>query len=326
MERALSRIQALAQEEGSQGLEQVADSPRVHEALAEVLALGSGSSLAAVTAFRKAATLRVASVAELLGGAVRLKVAVDNGTSEIAADVRLSLEFDDRVMRFDRMEPDYESKRERVQLGNLRPGERKTVAFTFDPQICSRTFFNATAAYEDAAGKFQSVAMRTRAVEVVCPAFATTGEASTGMLKRLVGKELAQRDAKYFGFSEETNAQEMFTACKEAVGVHNMQFVRELVEERPYKAEAWFYGETKVTGDRVLVWTTVHGSDRVVQFTVASNNQAAITGLLAELGRQFAAGPSGIEVLTEESKKKAIAAQPSLLSKTQEGELGPDDS
>jgi len=212
---------------------------------------------------------------------------VDNNSSQLAADVRLSLDFDEKVLRLERMEPAFEQRRDRIHLGNLRPGERKTVAFYFDPQVCTRSFINATAGWEDALGEFHSASMRTRAAEVVCPAFSTVGQANTAMLRRLLQEELAFRDSKYFRMGAAASPHEVFEACKAAVLAQDVRLVKQFEVERPYRAEAWFYGETKVQSSPMVIWTSVFGQEKVAQFSVASNAQASITGLLAELGRRL---------------------------------------
>jgi hypothetical protein len=312
-------------------LAEAAGQPLVHEILRELLGLSAGATAASVAAYSSAEELRVASVVEMVGGMVRLKVAVDNNTRSLAADVRLSLDYDDKVLRLERSEPTYETKREKIMLGNIRPKERKTVAFYFDPQICTRSLINATVAYDDAAGRFRSAAMKTRPVEVVCPAFSTPRKASTAMLKRLLREELAFRDSKYFRFPAETPAPQVFEGCKQAVMAQDLQLVREFVNERPFEAEAWFYGETKATKSPMVVWTTVYGHERVTQFSVASSSSAAITGLLAELGRRLVEGRAGggvgapIQSFARSRAEQELGDRASLLSKSESGELESKD-
>jgi hypothetical protein len=326
MKLVLEQVQARGAELNVDRLEPLADDPAVKEAVRGLLAVSGGSSAEAVAKYAREASVRAASVVELVQGLVRLKVAVDNNGAEISADVRLSVEYDDKVLRFDHLEPSIEQRRDKVQLGNLRPGERKTVAFYFDPQICTRSFFNATVTWEDAKGAFHSTAMRTRAAEVVCPAFSTAKQANTAMMKRLLQHELPFRDSKYFRFPGETSAEQVFEACKQAVLAQDVRLVREFVTERPYRAEAWFYGETKVKQSPTVIWTAVFGSERVAQFSVASSAHAAITGLLAELGRRLVDSRAGggigapIETMRKAEAAAQIGDRPTLLSKTKSAE------
>jgi len=326
MKAALAQVQVRADELNADRLDAIGDDPGVKDVLRALLGIGAGSSREAVVNYGRENSVRAASVVELVQGMVRLKVAVDNNSGQIAADVRLSVEFDDKVLRLERLEPALEQKRDKVQLGNLRPGERKTVAFYFDPQICTRSFFNATVGWEDAGGAFHSTAMRTRAAEVVCPAFSSPRHANTAMLKRMLTEELSFRDSKYFRFPAQTSAEQVFQSCKEAILAQDIRLVKEFVTERPYRAEAWFFGETMIKHSPMVIWTAVFGHERVAQFSAASNAQASITGLLAELGRRLvdSRAGGGVGAPIENLAKAAAAAQvgdrATLLSKSTSAE------
>jgi len=331
MKSTLSQIQGRAEELNLDSLEKLSDDTAVAQALGALLAVSAGSSPEAVAKFARETSLRVASVVEHVEGLLRLKVAVDNNSSQLAADVRLSLDFDEKVLRLERMEPAFEQRRDRIHLGNLRPGERKTVAFYFDPQVCTRSFINATAGWEDALGEFHSASMRTRAAEVVCPAFSTVGQANTAMLRRLLQEELAFRDSKYFRMGAAASPHEVFEACKAAVLAQDVRLVKQFEVERPYRAEAWFYGETKVQSSPMVIWTSVFGQEKVAQFSAASNAQASITGLLAELGRRLQESKPGgkpgpaLEAMGKAQAAAQVGSRATLFSKTDQGEAKPKD-
>ncbi len=331
MKAALAQVQARADELNLESLEMLSDDPRVADALGALLAVSAGSSPEAVAKYARQTSLRVASVVEHLGGLVRLKVAVDNNSGQIAADVRLSLDFDEKVLRLERIEPAFEQRRDRIHLGNLRPGERKTVAFYFDPQVCTRSVINATAGWEDATGEFHSSSMRTRTAEVICPAFSTPQGANTAMLRRLLQEELAFRDSKYFRMAAAAAPHEVFEACKAAVLAQDLRLVKQFEVERPYHAEAWFYGETQAKGSPMVIWTSVFGQEKVAQFSVASNAQPSITGLLAELGRRLQeAKPGGkggpaLEAMGKAQAAAEVGTRATLMSKSKEGEAKPKD-
>jgi hypothetical protein len=151
------------------------------------------------------------------------------------------------------------------------------------------------------------------------------------MLRRFLQEELSFRDSKYFRFPVQTPQDQVFEACKRSVLVQDVQLVREFVAQLPYQAEAWFFGETKVGKAPMVIWTTVFGAERVVQFSVASNSQASITGLLAELGRRFVDSRAGggvgapIEALNK-SAANEVAARSTLFSKSESAENEPGES
>ena len=67
-----------------------------------------------------------------------------------------------------------------------------------------------------------------------------------------------------------------------------MKFVREFFDEKPnWLGEAWFYGETKVKGYKIVIRVTVREDSHTAEFFVASQEMEVITGLLAELGHSL---------------------------------------
>jgi hypothetical protein len=164
--------------------------------------------------------------------------------------------------------------------------------------------------------------MRTRPAEVACPAFSTPHAANTAMLKRLLKEELSFRDSKYFRFPEQTSPEQVFEACKLAILAQDVAIVKEIVTERPYRAEAWFYGLTSVRKSPMVIWTAVFGTERVAQFSAASNAQASITGLLAELGRRLVDSRAGggvgapIETMAKGAATAEVGDRATLLSKS----------
>ncbi len=132
--------------------------------------------------------------------------------------------------------------------------------------------------------------MRTRAVEVVCPAFSSPAGANTAMLRRLLREELIFRDEKYFQFPPTVSPAEVFEACKRAVNALDIRLVREFKSARPYQAEAWYYGETTVSKSQFVIWTIVFGKEGIAMVAASSNAVSSITGLLAELGRRVIEG------------------------------------
>ena len=70
----------------------------------------------------------VKSGIEFFGGYVRLKVAISNGMSFGAQEVRLTLNFDQMTLRLSHIDPAYPMDNSTVNLGTVPPGEKRTVA------------------------------------------------------------------------------------------------------------------------------------------------------------------------------------------------------
>ena len=222
-------------------------------------------------------------------GYVRLKLAVVNTTQALIADSAVGVEYDTEMLRMERVEP--ESLRltgDRVAIGNVGPGDRKTVAFYFDPQICQGSHIDGFLTYVDVQGERHRVEMKRRTADVVCPIFFTREHANTAMLRRLVKDTLKMTDLKVFRYPAELGPEVVLTLGKAAMGGTDVQLVREyVVRGPPFNAEVWYYGETKVHGYRIVIRLGVIEERGVLEMFAASTAMEPVTGLLAELRREL---------------------------------------
>ena len=83
------------------------------------------------------------------------------------------------------------------------------------------------------------------------------------------------------------NSKDVFKLVKEAISSFNVRYLMENVTEDPFLGEAWFYGETKIKGSKVLIMASVREEDNTAEFLIAASMDMAPTGLLAELGQLF---------------------------------------
>jgi hypothetical protein len=183
-----------------------------------------------------------------------------------------------------------------VELGNIKPNEKKTVAFYLDPQICMESYIDCTLTYYDFEGKMHHVDMKRRPVDIVCPIFYTPKTVNVAMLRRLIS-ELRFKDSKFYTLPKAMTPQQAFERSKNAIERHDIKFVREYVEEEvagQYMGEAWYYGKTKTTEEELVIRTTVTQRDRSLEIFVASSNLASMTGLLSELGQNINQKTAGV--------------------------------
>ncbi len=223
---------------------------------------------------------------EFFQGFVRLKCGIKNNTPSVITKATVDIEYNEDVLRLARVEPAaYRTAGAKVLLGVLNPGEKSSVAYYFDPQICTESQIDGVCRYRDASGVLYTVAMKTRKAEVVCPLFFTKEHANTAMLKRLVEAELGEKDSKVFEIQKippYIKHKDVFDLIKSVVNAHDVQMVREFTKYNPFHGEAWFYGETKVKGYKIVIRATVIEETNAIEFFAASTNMKAITGLLAE--------------------------------------------
>jgi hypothetical protein len=200
----------------------------------------------------------------------------------------------------------------------VNPGEKASVAYYFDPQICTVTNLDGVCRYRDARGTMHAVTMKTRRAEVVCPIFFTKEHANTALLKRLIETELQHRDSEVFRITRmpmHMAHEHVYALVREVVQRHDVKLVRDFTRHNPFQGEAWFYGETKVKAYKVVIRASVHQQDNAIEYFVAADSTAAITGLLAEFQHTFNQliidrySELAVELVMEDDVKAAVAAK-----------------
>jgi fibronectin type 3 domain-containing protein len=229
------------------------------------------------------------SAADFHRGYVRLKVSAVNSSDEAIMEAGVEVHYDRDLLRLDAMEPEGIALRgDKAELGNLKAGERKTLAFLFDPQICQDTYLDGTLSFYDAKGALKHVEMKRRHANVVCPIFFTKEHANSAMLRRLVQEKLHISDARIFRYPDALRGPDMLDVAKKALGGIDIQLVREFVTEGPpFEAEVWYYGETQVKGYQIVMRIGLLEDRHVLEFFVASTDMEPLTGLLAEFRREL---------------------------------------
>jgi hypothetical protein len=233
--------------------------------------------------------VKLLSAIDFHQGYVRLKMAAVNGTEEVIADAAMEFTYNHDMLRLERVEPDSLVVRgDRVFLGSIKPKEKLTVAFMFDPQICQETFVDGMLIYYDPRGELKHVQMKRRHADVVCPIFFTREHANTAMLKRLIKERLSMSDIRAFRYPQTQPPGEILRLAQGALGEGDMQLVRGFVEEGPpYKAEVWYYAETKVKAYQLVIRLGVLEESGTLEIFAASTSMEPITGLLADFRREL---------------------------------------
>jgi hypothetical protein len=181
------------------------------------------------------------------------------------------------------------------------------------------------------AGTVLQARMKRRPVDIVCPIFYTKETVNVAMLKRLL-KELSYDDSRVYLIAQTEKLREAYEVAKSTVKAHDVRFVREFIEDDPFKGEAWFYGEVNETGERLVIRTSVDSDIDFLEIYVASSNLASLTGLLAELGSVFRKKieEKGIEkdeilLQSDETAKEVVKQTRLLLDKFAESEVEPGE-
>lgn len=239
----------------------------------------------------RGADVQMLSAIEFFQGYVRVRVALVNNTPSVINRAIVNLDYNADVLRLVRIEPAaYKSADARVVIGSVGRGERVSIAYYLDPQLCTTSWIDGSCVYRDTSGEQHALEMKSRRAEVVCPIFFTREQANSAMLKRLIETELNLYDARGYRFREGASPEELraiFDTMKSAVLAHDVQLVRTFERRRPYFAEGWFYGRTQAKGYQMVIRAAVNPAKGRAEFFVASTAMPPITGLLAELHHTF---------------------------------------
>ncbi len=288
--------------------------------------------------------VKILSALEFFQGYVRLKIAAINGLETSITDAALRLIYTKNALRFHHVEPEYPLDGSTVEIGVVKPGEKKTVAFFLDPLICQESFIDCTLTYLDYKNRVHHVDMKRRPVDIVCPIFYTPQTVNTAMLKRLMG-ELPYKDSRVFRLPRKQTADKAYDLLKESILMRDVRFVREFVDQPPviettaaaggaqqppppqeragvFRAEGWFYGRTRAGDEELVIRASAIEQEGVFEVFVAAKNLASLTGLLAELHHNLdqkykdaKLGPGQIEVVTDQEFLDRLETEGLLIDK-----------
>jgi hypothetical protein len=276
---------------------------------------------------KKKKIVKVKSGIEFYSGYVRLKVGVTNELGSPIKDINLTFDYDHSTLRLSHIEPDYPMSESTIFLPEIHATEKRTVAVYFDPIICQESHIDGWATYIDGDGNPGEAEMKRRPVDIVCPIFYTKETLNVAMLKRLVG-ELKYKDSKIYNIESKPTLKAAYMLAVEAVRGHDVKLIREFKEPDPYEAETWFYGEVRETDEKLVIRVAARETEEYLEIHVASSNLASMTGLLAELGSEFAKKVDERAIVkevlqpsTDRDIKKEIEKIRLLLDKFAESEI-----
>jgi len=269
---------------------------------------------------------------EFYQGFVRLKVAVKNNMRTMIASAAFKLMFDEAAMKLYSIEPELERRGDEIVLGIVGPREKKAIAFYLDPQICTESYVEGILSYKDAEGNLEMIKMPKKLTSVVCPILFTEENINTAMLKRMAMEELDKKDTKVFAVPAMIGPQRAFEIGKAAIQHHDLRLVRELKNEKPYEAEAWYYGKAKGREEKVIVRARVIADRNFLEFFVASNSTLMLTGMLAELKSDLNKEIEtrkvrmGMKQVTDQKEVDAMTTIRTLLEKATDAEIDAGDT
>ncbi len=224
---------------------------------------------------------------DFAGGNVRFKVAVRNLTPLVIneVEVRLNIPKEFRLVNILPSSLERDLNKGTILIGNLGPGESFGVEYYLEPVACGRSKITGIVSYKSATGELKASVIRPKEVQIKCPLVFKPEEANIAMVRNLYTR-IKTRDYKRFGLNME--AREAFELLNETVMKYDVQRIElNILSEKPFKAEAWFYTRTKVLNNPVIIRTKVQEEHGCLDVEIACPDTSELTGLLAKISEDF---------------------------------------
>jgi hypothetical protein len=130
--------------------------------------------------------IEVYSGYDFRNGAVRLQFVVNNTRGSVIGRVMLKGLRDERLLNLIRVVPDYEVHFNEVTLGNIQPGEKKTVNFFFDPRVCGEMIIDSTLTYLEASGDYRTIIPERKVIDIPEPKVGRGEDVNSSYLNALM--------------------------------------------------------------------------------------------------------------------------------------------
>ncbi|MHA1327670.1 MAG: hypothetical protein ACTSRH_10170 [Promethearchaeota archaeon] len=147
-----------------------------------------------------------------------------------------------------------------------------------------KSFINATISYFDPYDKPKAKIMTPKQVSITCPIFFTKNKANLARVKNLY-RNLSHKDKKIFPIKNIEKFAQIFNSILEVLNDFDIKLIFKSLNNN--KAEAWFYGITKVKKNRIITHIIVIKSEKTLEIEVVGENEEQITSYLAEIGDQL---------------------------------------
>jgi hypothetical protein len=231
-------------------------------------------------------------------------MSVANISSSIVADVSLDFVYDENLLHIEKHDA-VPVKTGKYVLGNIYGGKSKTFTIYFEPLTCAKASdIGCQINYRDHEGNMAATFMEPKEISVVCPIMKTDQDINIGRLKELI-ESLPSKDSRDYQLQSGFNVKKLATIAREAVEKHDVKHIRTLYSRDGKTCELWYYGRTKVSKDDIVINISIQTEHNTIELFAATQTAEALTGLLAEIGRDLkqtleakTAGKSGVVNLT----------------------------
>ena len=208
---------------------------------------------------------------DFVGGQLHFKVVVRNKSNMAIHDIKVILD----------VPSSYRRARELITIPVIDPSNTHGVDFYLEPAECGISTIGGTVIYKNAMGKFNTIYINPKEVQLKCPLLIKSLDTIEDCQKAI---QSLPSDARAFLIAD-LPSQMAYSAAHRAVGQFDVTNVASYEDDKSgsYEAEAWFSSEAKVTGGRVITRIYINGSSSTLEIRVWCNEAGQLTGLLAKM-------------------------------------------
>jgi len=286
-------------------------------AIEDVLAAGGETDRAKVV--QDTWTSHIEANISYRGSFLVLDVTLRNDTDHNMNNVRVRVDHDEDVLTIDTIVPKLLVSHGRISLGNIPSRKENKLEVSFIPEMCISSNINVMATYTDVEGRSIHVPARAIPAVVESPKVEAGTDIQDDRLLSMSEDGLGSSGHSVLNYGLDVDDMDMYKIARKSVVELGPLMVLELDDTSLMRAEAWFIGSGEGGSPEILIRVSSHGTDRLLEVFVTSDDGATVTGLLAfltgEIINAAVTEMSGrrVERVRDAATLEEISVWPSLL-------------
>ncbi|MFX1435962.1 MAG: Rab family GTPase [Promethearchaeota archaeon] len=222
---------------------------------------------------------------DFVSGEIRFRIALKNLMKSTITNIKINFDVP-TSLRWVLHEPRYPKKGDTIEIPKLGPQEKTSIAIYLTPISCLEGQINATITYFDSYNNPHAFIMEPKTVAITCPIFFTPQTANLARVKNLY-QQFSFKQTKLYPIINKSNGYLLFEVFIKILNGFDIKIVSHDYNRESNIGEAWFYGETKVKKNRLIVHISTEESTDLIQIKVGGDTQEQVTSFLAEINSRI---------------------------------------
>jgi len=229
------------------------------------------------------------------GGQLHFKVAVRNQSGMAINNVKVILD----------VPSSYKIKQPLITIPVIEAKNSRGVDFYLEPKECGISNIGGTVIYKDAKGNKHTVHIKKKEAQIKCPLVCTS---LTSVEDCQIAIQTLPNDARAFLIAD-LDPRLAYRAAIRTLKNFEISTVTShegADAQGKYEAEAWFCGEAKVTGGRIITRVYISEASQSLEVRVWTANPGQLTGFLARIIELLFEEINIIRKIKSEEREKTI--------------------